>query len=83
MLMSEEQNQLFLMLGRLEGKVDAFLTKHERHEDRLSAVEDRVSTLEQYYAKGAGAFAAGKTLWVALAAVIGAFSTTITHWLKG
>ena len=53
-----EENQLFLLLGRLEGKVDAFLSAQEKHESRMDALEARVSSLETFKSKGVGVYLA-------------------------
>ena len=55
--MAEENNSIFLMLGRLEGKVDSFLAKHDEikshfdkkidnHEERISTLEDDSNTAD-------------------------------------
>jgi len=38
--------ELILVIGRLEGKLDAFLQMHRSHEERLKTYENRIRLLE-------------------------------------
>jgi len=38
--------ELILVIGRLEGKLDAFLQMHRSHEERLKSYENRIRLLE-------------------------------------
>ncbi len=50
-------NETMLMLGRLEGKLDALISQVGTVNNRLEAHEDRISALEQWraYLVGIGA----------------------------
>lgn len=43
----ENSNQIMLALGRLEGKVDAMLTKQKSQDETLEKHDRRIRTLEQ------------------------------------
>src|SRR5690606_9285566 len=66
-----DRDGLFLLLGRLEGKLDAALPPPDRHEARLDGLEDRVTEAEKARTKDR-AFAAG----------IGATIATGMNWFK-
>ena len=55
--MSDLNDQVLLMLGRLEGKVDALIMNHTAQEARIGQHEGRLGRLEQSrsYALGAAA----------------------------
>lgn len=42
----DENSNLYLMLGRLEGKVDALLSNQSRTDEALSNHEERITSLE-------------------------------------
>lgn len=46
MLQPEDSNQLFLALGRLEGKVDSLLALNQKLEEEVSHLDQRLRTLE-------------------------------------
>lgn len=73
------QDQLYLMLGRLEGKVDAVLSNIPRLEDKLTSLDVRLNKLEDDAATAAGKtlglITAGRLMWGAAAAV-GTFCLT-------
>lgn len=81
----EADNQLFLALGRLEGKVDTFLSAQkradERAEERFGALEDRVSNLETVKAQGTGFLAAARWGYVLAAAVAGLYADKIKEFI--
>jgi hypothetical protein len=55
----DENSQLILTLGRVEGKIDSIIQAQCRLEDRLDGHEKRLGTLERWQAKvlGMGAVA--------------------------
>lgn len=60
---------MLLAIGRLEGKLDAYLHRAEAIEDRTDAVEERVGKLERYRA------------WlVGVAAAVGVFASIAFHF---
>lgn len=54
----ENSNQIMLALGRLEGKVDAMLTRQKHQDEILEQHDQRIRTLEQSrsWLLGASAF---------------------------
>ena len=68
----DADNQLFHMVGRIEGKIDRALTEQERAHARLDKVESRVDTLEALKHKAQGSMKVIIALWTALAAAAGA-----------
>lgn len=70
----DESNSLCLMLGRLEGKVDALLVNHGRIESRLDSHAMRLQELEESKARATGALSgyvtAGRIGWAACAALL-------------
>ena len=79
--MGEAENQMFLMLGRLEGKVDAILSKQDSIEKRIESLEDRVDGHEELVTKGKGAFSVLHSLYLVGAGILGAFADTIIGWI--
>ena len=43
----DSENQIMLALGRLEGKVDAMLTKQKSQDEAIEKHDRRIRTLEQ------------------------------------
>lgn len=68
----EADNQLFHMIGRMDGKLDSALAEHRRTNERLDKVEVRVTDLEVIKHKAAGSVRTLSILWTAAAAGIGA-----------
>ena len=60
-----------MILGRLEGRVEQFLSHQARHEDRLNEHDSRIGVLEQDKSKRGGAYWLAATLGAALTAVLG------------
>lgn len=79
--MPEETNQLFLMLGRLESKVDNVLAKQTEANKNHEDLENRVNTLETKVMKGENIFSSVKAMWIVAAGVVGAFSDNILHFV--
>lgn len=46
--MPEQHDQLFLALGRLEGKVDSILTFNTKLEEQIQAHDERIRHLEHH-----------------------------------
>ncbi|BAF89575.1 unknown protein [Azorhizobium caulinodans ORS 571] len=42
----DEQNQLYLMLGRIDGKLDNALQRQDKHDKQFEALDRRVTALE-------------------------------------
>ena len=63
----DTDNQILLALGRLEGKVDAMLTRQQLHDEELERHDQRIRKLEQ-----------GRAWLLGAAAVIGSAFTFIT-----
>ena len=62
----ENDNQILLALGRLEGKVDAMLTRQKYHDEELERQDQRLRKLEQ-----------GRSWILGAAAVVGAICSFI------
>jgi len=58
----DERNQLYLMLGRIEGKLDHTLQRQDKTDEQMEALTKRVSLLERNKAYIIGAAAAISTL---------------------
>lgn len=66
-----DNNELYLMLGRLEGKIDASLSGQSRIEAKLDQHDSRIQSLEATRERGTGAFAALRWQYVLLSAAVG------------
>jgi hypothetical protein len=66
------REDLFLHLGRLEGKVDAILSNQTEQKKRIESIEVRVSKLENY-----------KSYLIGISATIGALVTWLIDFIKG
>lgn len=82
-MMPEETNQLFLMLGRLESKVDNVLSKQTEANTNHEALEKRVISLETKVLRGESIFTSVKMAWIVAAGIVGAFSDNIIHFFAG
>lgn len=70
---SSAENTELILLGRIDGKLDALIASHDRLQDDLNALEDRVSKLER-----------AKTWVLGAAAGLGALvSFTTKYFLEG
>jgi hypothetical protein len=63
-------DELFLALGRLEGKVDALIQMQRIHEDKIKDHDTRLRNLEH-----------SKSFVMGLAATVGGGSSLIFNWL--
>ncbi|MET3601116.1 hypothetical protein [Martelella mangrovi] len=70
-----------LMLGRLEGKVDALLSSQGAVEERLMKTEKRLSDLEKLREQGTGAWHTARTMWLLGASALGALLATFKDYL--
>lgn len=69
--MRERSNEdLFLLLGRIDGKVDALLDRQEKVEGRLDGFSTRVQSLEDTRLRYGAMAHAGKVLWIGVGAVL-------------
>jgi hypothetical protein len=66
-----EQDNLHLIVGRVEGKIDSLLAAVTRQDERHDALSKRVSSLERWRSYTLGASAA-----------IGAIISVVLHFLK-
>ena len=69
-----EDNQLYLMLGRIDGKLDHALKRQDAHDAAIEALGRRVSTLERSKALVIGAA-------TALSTIIGYCLPFVKDWL--
>lgn len=71
----QHDNELFLAIGRLEGKIDSILAQQSRLNDELKSHDERIRTLEQSKSHILGyAAAAGGILGLVAHYVIKAFA---------
>ncbi len=78
--MNDDQN-FYLMFGRLEGKVDTLLSQQAGTNKRLDDHDARLSNLETLKAQGTGFMASVRWTYVLVAAAIGTFSSEIKQWI--
>ena len=64
-------DELLLALGRLEGKVDALMTRQAVHDEELERMETRLRTLEN-----------SRSWLMGASAAIGASFALLFQWLK-
>lgn len=76
----EEPQQMFLLLGRVEGKVDALLSAQAHSDKRVGNLEGRIDRLETLRERGTGAVNTIKFLWVAGAALVGLFAVQLKEF---
>ena len=77
-IMPEGENQLFLLLGRLEGKVDTLLSKYDSVEVRVNDLEKKVEEYMAILNKGRGVFSTLHAIYITLAGVLGAVTTKLS-----
>lgn len=71
--MGENDKELYRAFGRMESKLDALSLK-------IDNLEREVHELKVEEQTAYGVFMAAKSAWIALAAVVGAFSDNIVQW---
>jgi len=71
----EGNPDILLLIGRMDGKLDLLLTRHDQHERRLEALEVRTAQLEGWKNRAVGWLAA-------LAALAGGGAATLTSLLE-
>jgi hypothetical protein len=68
----EDTKQVFLLLGRMDGKIDAILVKQGEHTERQDKIEARVAVLEAALQRQSGALTSllttGKMVWALVGA---------------
>lgn len=69
-----DQGSIAYMLGRLDGKVDALLTKAERSESRIDDLDRRLSAVEETKAKGIGAWRVILAMSSVISLILGAYA---------
>lgn len=67
-----QHDNLFLHLGRLEGKVDAILSNQTAMDKRLDEHEKRLSVLERY-----------RSWQLGVSAAIGTLIAGLLQWIRG
>lgn len=70
-MMADSTEQLFLALGRLEGKVDSLLNYHAKMEEQLRLHDDRIRNLEHH-----------KHFVLGIAAVVGGIASVIVAFVS-
>lgn len=76
--MSEPNDNLLLLVGRIDGKLDTLLARHDHLEKRLDAQAKRIEALEGF--KGRAALL-GSVLVAALSAGMTVFTTYLSNLL--
>lgn len=59
----EASPQLYLMLGRMDGKLDALISKQEHQDRRLDSHSDRIKKLEDRGQRTTGFITATRLMW--------------------
>lgn len=80
MIPAPGDSQLYHMVGRIEGKIDAALSEQKRTNERLGKVEDRVTNLEATRHAARGSVRTLSILWTAAAAGLGAIFALIKEF---
>lgn len=70
----EDTPHLYLMLGRLEGKVDALLSNQTRTDEALNDHEERITSIEALVQQKRGARQFIGLAWGVFIAVVAIFS---------
>jgi hypothetical protein len=73
----EDNSNLYLMLGRLEGKVDALLSNQTRTDEALSDHEERITSIEAMVQQKRGVWQFLGIAWGVLIALVAAFADQI------
>lgn len=73
----EDTPHLYLMLGRLEGKVDALLSNQTRTDEALNDHEERITSIEALVQQKRGARQFVGLAWGVLIAIAAIFSDFI------
>lgn len=60
-------HSVLLLIGRMDGKLDLLLTRHDQHERQLQNLERRIRALEAWKSKAVG--------WLAAAGAAGGAAT--------
>ena len=68
-----DDKELYLLIGRMESKLDDLVEK-------VDLLEKKVEELGSQRQEAYGVFVAAKSIWVAGAALLGAFSDNIINW---
>lgn len=71
------EKEHFLLLGRIDGKLDAVLAKQDNVDRRLDSHSSRIKALEESKSQTKGFITAARLGWAALAGGIGYFSHLI------
>ena len=66
----DDTKEIFLALGRLEGKVESLIAMQRAHSEELGHLDQRGRLLEQ-----------GKAALLGGAAVVGSIAATVISWL--
>jgi hypothetical protein len=66
-----DDSSLYLMLGRLEAKLDASLLGQSRLEAKQDEYDTRLKALEDLHTKGQGALFSLRWVYVVIAALVG------------
>lgn len=61
---------LLIMLGRMDGKLDALVAGQAQQDKRLDNHGDRIKALEEGRAKTAGFFSAARLAWAGVGAAL-------------
>lgn len=70
MIPETHDNHLYLLLGRMDGKLDSLIAKQESQGRRLDNHGDRIRSLEDGRERGRGVFTATRIGWAALVGLV-------------
>jgi len=73
----EEPSNIYLMLGRLEGKVDALLSSHSRIDAQLSDMDGRITDIEAMVQQKRGSRNLITVAWGVFISLLAIFSDRI------
>lgn len=74
--MDNSNENILLLLGKLDGKMDSFLKQQSTHESDIKELNTRVSRLENYKQWLLGA-------WAVVAAGVGVATAYVLNLMKG
>lgn len=76
-------NQIFLMLGRIEAKLDSYASMHDSLAQEVSILKNRLDMLEQEKAKASGVLNTVRVGLLLAGSAIGLFASQLIEFMTG
>ncbi len=80
--MGQEENQVYLMLGRIEAKLDSYMSKHEDLNQEVLKLKAEVEAMKQSRQVSSTIWNFTKGAFLTIGFVLGSIADNILHYIS-